>query len=93
MQPLADAINDMFRGQEAVRRATAHVEWEKDPRAPGRTAYRITGATRDVVQGAITARMNEAEDGGGRAQFIGPHRFEGGWVALGEVVLPVEVAA
>jgi hypothetical protein len=90
--PLA-AITDMLRGQEAVRRATATVEWETDPRTPGRTAYRITGATRDVVQGAIDARMTAAENGDGRANFIGPHRDENGWVALGEVVLPVEVAA
>lgn len=86
-------IADMLRGQQAVKRATATVQWETDPKTPGRTAYRITGATRDVVQGAIDARMTEAENGDGRAQFIGPHRFEGGWVALGEVVLPVEVAA
>ena len=87
------AITDMLRGQEAARRATAHVEWETDPKTPGRTAYRITGATRDGVQGAIDVRMSEAENGDGRAQFIGPHRCDGGWMALGEVVLPVEVAA
>lgn len=86
-------ISDMIRGQEAVRRATATVEWETDPKLPGRTAYRITGATRDVVQGAIDMRMVEAENGNGRSLFIGPNRYDGGWVALGEVVLPVKVAA
>jgi len=93
MQQLADAINDMFRGQEAVRRATAQVEWEKDPRVPGRTAYRITGATRDVVQAAITRQMDFAERTDGNAEFTNPERIETGWESVGYVLIPQTVSA
>jgi len=90
---LHTAIADILRGQESVRRATAHIEWQADPATPGRTAYRITGATRDVVQNAISARMEAAERLDGNSEFTHPERIIDGWLSLGYVLLPQPVAA
>lgn len=87
MSHLADFMADTA----AISRATALVEFETDPQTPGRTAYRITGPSADVVQNAIDARMRHAEDRPGRnfARFTAPTRTADGWQALGEVVLEV----
>lgn len=77
----------------------AHVESEADPKRLGRTGYRITGPTAQVVQDAIdtiTATVDAALGGAaGLARFIGPARIDEGWGALGEVVIfePQGVAA
>lgn len=84
---ISDFLDGLARGQAAVACATAYVEAEADPKLPGRTAYRISGQMRDAVQGAIDARMREAEERGGFAHFIGPHRDGDGYLALGEVVI------
>ncbi len=89
LQELFHRINAEIASQEAIRKATATVEAERDPRMPGRTAYRITGASRAVVTAAIEARINEAHDRGGFANFIGPHwsSYRRCFVALGESIL------
>lgn len=88
----ADALDEILNGFKRLH--AAQVEAEADPRTPGRTAYRITAATRRAVQGAIDARMIEAEDAGGFAKFIGPHPVDGGvFGALGEIIIPQKQAA
>lgn len=75
---LTDFLADFAKGQQAVHDATAWVEFEHDPKVPGRTGYRITGKTADVVQGAIDARHAEAERAGGVAEFLHPRRDKSG---------------
>jgi hypothetical protein len=67
----------------------AEVVAKPDPEQPGRTAYHIVGLTRAAVQDAITGIMNEVEDRGGVAHFVGPMRLNGGFGAAGLVTLAV----
>ena len=71
-QPISDLLDDVLHGFGGLARATARVEWELDPRQPGRTAYRITGATREVVQNAIDTQMRRdpCQRRGGIAQHV-----------------------
>ncbi len=88
---LSTLLSDFSRAPETAARATALVEYERDPRTPGRTAYRITGPNPAVVQNAIDARMREAEEAPGPncAQFEMPRRRNGQWEALGYVEIAV----
>lgn len=77
---------------------TAHVESAADPARPGRTGYRIRGATLTEVQEAIdtlSATVDAAFGGRpGYARFVGPARIERDpnvFGAIGEVVV-VEAA-
>ena len=87
-EPVNAALHDMVNGFLAVRRATAWVEWEDDPRIPGRRAYRITGETKESVQAAVDGRMALVDNATGSARFVGPYRDNGGYIALGEVIIP-----
>lgn len=87
-----DVLGEIIDGFRALHRATAWVEFEKDPAIPGRTAYRISGQDRGAVQSAIDSRMQEAERAGGFANFVGPNRIDGGWAALGEVIIKTPAA-
>lgn len=89
----ADALDEILNGFKRLTAATARVEFETDPSVPGRTAYRITGPTRGVVQAAIDTRMLEVEERGGFAQFLNPGRVAGGFQSLGEIIIPQKQAA
>ena len=75
----------------------ATVESQADLRHPGRIAYRISGSNAAAVQDAIDTLMAmvDASRGGfnGFANFIGPARINGGWGALGEVLIEQEKVA
>jgi hypothetical protein len=93
--PVADALNEMLRGQESARRGTVTVEAFTDPNDRYRRVYRLTGHSKAAVQEAITARMTEAEGAlfGGAATFDSPFlRRDGMWCSTGEVVLFAEAA-
>lgn len=64
---------------------------QPDPTYPGRTTYQISAPTRDAVQAVVTYLMNLVDgcDGNpcGFANFVGPHHFEGGFAARGEVIV------
>jgi hypothetical protein len=82
-----DALAEMLDGFLAVRRTTAFVSFEDDPNIIGRRAYRITGETREAVQLAIDARMRVVEDSTGYGNFIGPYRYRGLFLAIGETII------
>lgn len=82
---LANLLAELADTPRRVRDATAWVEFENDPRVPGRTGYRITGKTADVVQGAIDARLAEIDRCGGVAEFTHPCRHGDQFVSLGYV--------
>lgn len=67
------------------------VESQADPARPGRTGYRITGLTREAVQAKITQLTNSVDGLQGSpfgfANFVGPARVDGGYGALGEVIV------
>ena len=77
-------IND---GDIGERRTIAWVEYEDDYAYPGRRCYRITSKSKEAVQIAIDARMRIMEDCSGFANFIGPYRFDDGFVAIGETLI------
>ena len=88
--PIADLLNNLRRGQEAVRKATVSVRAVRDPHVPGRRIYRLTGLDKRAVQHAIDVRMREAEDAplGGMATFENPWlQRDGIWCSRGEVVI------
>lgn len=62
------------------------VEYEDDPKMPGRTAIRISGPSREHVQHHIDLATNWVERIGGYARFIGPARIPGGFAAMGEAL-------
>lgn len=69
-----------------VSRETS-VESQRDPVHPGRTGYRIAGPTAAAVQAEITRLMDEVDEHGGAARFVGPTRIGRGFGAVGEVTL------
>lgn len=84
----------MLRGQQAALTACkpveTSVECEADPKVPGRTAIRISGATREAVQAEINFFTRAADANGAPPmflRFIGPARVENGWGALGEIIV------
>lgn len=88
------ALQTMLRGQQAAVAGRAPligttVEYESDPKRPGRTAVRITAATRDEAQAEITRCMNSAENmGNSFAQFTAPQqKIDRSWQSLGEVII------
>jgi hypothetical protein len=81
----SEILNSLLKGQEAVRKATTFVEWEKDDNRPGRTKYRIHGP-RQGIQQAIDRLMATTEDLGGFVNFIGPYRKGDAYEAVGEVI-------
>lgn len=86
------ALNTMLRGAvaalEARQAMPTTVEYESDPRQPGRTAIRITGPSSGAVQAQITYCMNAAENmRNSAATFTAPVRAIEGWMALGEVIV------
>jgi hypothetical protein len=86
MTTLDTFLADLVRGQQAVYDATAWVEYEHDPKVPGRTGYRITGKTPEIVQSAIDGRMAQAERTGRMAEFTHPRRgADGQFVSLGHI--------
>jgi hypothetical protein len=62
-------------------------EIEPDPNQHNRVLYRITAASRDAVQDAITEIMNRVDDTSGYAVFAGPRRYADGYIAQGAVVV------
>lgn len=82
---VADALHSILAGQEAVRKATTWVEWEKDPEIEGRTKYRIHGP-REGVQQAVNRLVDKVGEEGGFANFVGPYRRGDEYLAVGEVV-------
>ena len=87
---MQNLFQDILKGQDAVRRATVHFEWEDDPKRPGRRAYRITGETKEAVQSGIDARMRWVEtlEGAAFANFTNPGRLPNGkWASLGEIII------
>ena len=82
---LTEFLHDIRRGQEAVRKATATIEAVPDLSVPGRTSYRITGASAAVVQSAIDTRIADAEANGGSAEFTWPRWKNGRYEAVGYV--------
>jgi hypothetical protein len=89
---LSDMMGALRDGQLAVRKATAEVSFEDDPRVPGRRAYRITGQSKGSIQAAITARMQALDFADGFGHFVGPYRDGDGFVAVGEIIIPPEPA-
>jgi hypothetical protein len=87
--PSADPFAGLLSALGAVSRATALVEFQPDPEWPGRTAYRITGASLSAVQNAIDVRMAEAErlPGANCACFQHPRVTDTGFESLGYVVI------
>jgi len=66
------------------------IEFQDDPRTPGRTAYRITGRSRDEVAAEVTALQFGEDVVASEFEYSRP---EGRWVALGYVrVGPMEIA-
>jgi len=62
-------------------------EVDPDPRQPNRVLYKITAASRDAVQDAISEIMNRVDDTSGYAVFAGPRRSGDGFMAQGAVVI------
>lgn len=77
----------------ALNSAGATVESEIDPARAGRTAYRISGPSREAVQAEIARLTDDVDERGGFANFIGPALRGGKFWALGEVVIRQRVPA
>ena len=91
-----DAIETMLRQQVAalaICHSQTRVEYESDPDREGRTAIRIAAPDRASVQFQLDKLMALVDRDGGFANFIGPYRMNGGYAALGEVVITSKVAA
>ena len=73
---------------EAFRSPPVRVERMPDGKRPGRTAYRISGHRCPDVQDYVNSLIAEVEmHSAGYGRFIGPHHFDGRYVALGEIVV------
>lgn len=88
------ALQTMLRGQQAAVAGRAPpigttVEYESDPKRLGRTAIRITAASKDEAQAEIARCMNSAENmGNSFAQFTAPQqKIDRSWQSLGEVIV------
>jgi hypothetical protein len=80
-------LNQLARGQE-VASDYVRVDSESDPRTPGRTAYRLTGATKGAVERKAALILQDAADAGGRGRFLETGRVDGVYGALGETIVP-----
>jgi hypothetical protein len=86
-QSTAEIIGDFVAMLHTIGFDETKVEYESDKNCPGRTAIRISGPTKVAVQAQIDIATRQAEDMTGRAMFIGPARIDGGFGALGEIVV------
>lgn len=73
-----DGFLDRVHRSQQVAANYVQVESEPDPKVVGRTAYRLTGATRAAVALRSARVLEEAERDGGHGEFIGPVPIGGG---------------
>jgi hypothetical protein len=72
--------------------AQTTIERESDPEFPNRNFWLIQSESRDAVQAAIAGLVAEVESfGNGYGSFIGPHRKDGIYFAIGETVIRSDV--
>ena len=88
---LSDILSNALIGAtNTLQRATVAVEWEKHPKLPGLTKYRLSGHLRESVQAAIDSKMRLVEDHphGGCGEFLTPTLgHDRRWTSTGTIML------
>ena len=88
--PSDTLLGAMVGATNTLRRATVAVEWEKHPKLPGLTKYRLSGHLCESVQAAIESKLRLVDDHphGGCGEFSTPTLgHDRRWTSTGTIML------